>query len=150
MPGKKSKPEGTHLLDANVLLALAWPNHPFHRKARDWFAQSSSLGWSTCSLTETAFVRLSANPAVVLSPSRPLDCFLLLEAMKLHGRHSFLSDAKLRSAQLRKVLARCHGHQQVNDAFLLALAELHNAQLVTFDRRLTALASLPTTVLVLA
>lgn len=150
MPGKKSKPEHTHLLDVNALLALAWPNHPFHRKARDWFAQSNSIGWSTCSLTEAAFVRLSANPAVVLAPYRPLDCFLLLEAMKRHGRHSFLSGAKLRAEPLGKVLARCHGHQQVNDAFLVALAESHSAQLVTFDRRLTALASLPSTVLVLA
>ena len=150
MPGKKSKPHRRHLLDANALLALAWPNHPFHLKARDWFAESSPLGWSTCSLTEAAFVRLSANRTVVLSPCRPLDCFLLLEAMKLHGRYSFLSDAKLRSEHLRKVLARCHGHQQVNDAFLLALSELHNAQLVTFDKRLTALASRPGAVLVLA
>jgi predicted nucleic acid-binding protein len=31
----------------------------------------------------------------------------------------------------------------VNDAFLLALAELYDAQVVTFDRRLTALASRP-------
>jgi toxin-antitoxin system PIN domain toxin len=149
VPGKKSKPGRTHLLDANVLLALAWPNHPFHGKARDWFEQSKPIAWSTSALTEAAFVRLSANPAVVLSPCRPLDCFLLLEAMKLHGRHSFLSDAKLRPEQFRNVLARCHGHQQVNDAFLLALAELHHAQLVTFDKHLTAFASLSTRVLVL-
>jgi toxin-antitoxin system PIN domain toxin len=136
-------------LDVNVLLALAWPNHPFHETARDWFAQSSSIAWSTSSLTEVAFVRLSANPAVVLSPSRPLDSYLLLESMKLHGRHFFLSDANLRSEQLNKALARCHGHQQVNDVFLLALAESHSAQFVTFDRRLAALASQPATVLVL-
>ena len=67
MPGKKSKLEPTCLLDANVLLALAWPNHPFHHKSRDWFARQGSAGWGTCLLTEAAFVRLSANPVQPVS-----------------------------------------------------------------------------------
>lgn len=100
-------------------------------------------------MTEAAFLRLSANPVVVSFPRRPLECWLLLEAMKLHGRHSFLSDGKLRSPQQRAALERCHGHQQVNDALLVALAQSHQAQVVTFDQRLKALATEPATVEVL-
>jgi predicted nucleic acid-binding protein len=94
-------------------------------------------------------VRLSANPAVVSSPRRPLECLLLLEAMKLHGRHSFLSDAKLRRDLWRATLERCHGHQQVNDAFLVALAQSHGAHVITFDQHVKALATQPTVVEIL-
>ena len=138
-----------YLLDINLLLGLAWPNHPFHRKSRDWFSQHGKRGWASCLATESAFIRLSSNPGVVTSPRRPSECAALLEAMKAHGEHSFLSDTKLRRAKWRELLARCQGHQQVNDAFLLALASSHGATLVTFDRRLEALSLDPNTIQIL-
>lgn len=53
-----------YLLDANVLLALAWPNHLHHAAAHLWFAKNHKSGWATCPLTQLAFVRLSMQPAV--------------------------------------------------------------------------------------
>ena len=50
------------LLDVNVLLALAWPNHQFHSSARRWFADHEGA-WCTCVVTQLGFVRLSSNPA---------------------------------------------------------------------------------------
>ena len=50
-----------YLLDANVLLALAWPNHEFHETAHRWWTHSRKR-WATCALTELAFIRLSSNP----------------------------------------------------------------------------------------
>lgn len=51
------------LLDINVLLALAWPNHQNHAAAHGWFARESRHGWATCAFTQLGFVRPSSNPA---------------------------------------------------------------------------------------
>jgi predicted nucleic acid-binding protein len=64
-----------YLLDANVLIAMAWPNHPFHAHARTWFLQYAATGWATCGLTETAFICLSANPIVVGQARRPAEAW---------------------------------------------------------------------------
>ncbi len=138
-----------HLLDANVLLALAWPNHPFHLKSRQWFSRHAARGWATCLLTEAAFIRLSGNPAVVPLPRRPVEAARLLAELAQHGRHEFLTDAKIRTVPCADIVSGCHGHQQVNDAYLVALARSHKRRLVTFDRRLAALCPDPSSIEVL-
>jgi predicted nucleic acid-binding protein len=79
------------LADVNVLLALAWPNHQFHRPARSWFG-SRSGPWLTCALTELAFIRLSSNPAFTPHAKTPLEATLLLDAMTRHPDHAFLRE----------------------------------------------------------
>ncbi|MGH9896422.1 MAG: type II toxin-antitoxin system VapC family toxin, partial [bacterium] len=49
------------LLDFNVLVALAWPNHVHHQAAVKWFLTNQSGGWATSPLTESGFVRVSSN-----------------------------------------------------------------------------------------
>lgn len=134
------------LLDVNVLLALAWPNHPFHEISRAWFVRVAKPGWASCLLTEAAFMRLSGNPAVVPTAKPPIQCYRLLEEMKRFGHHRFLSDQRISAAKLMVAVERCLGHQQVNDALLVLLAEVNGALLVTLDRRLSPLASSPGTV----
>jgi len=56
------------LLDVNVLLALAWPNHVHHPAAHRWFAENHREGWATCPLTQMGFVRTVNQPAVVKIP----------------------------------------------------------------------------------
>ena len=51
------------LLDVNVLLALAWPNHQHHAASHRWFRREAGNGWAICALTQLAFIRLSSNPA---------------------------------------------------------------------------------------
>jgi hypothetical protein len=53
------------LLDVNVRLALAWPNHVHREAAHYAFAAIQAEGWDTCPHTELGFVRLSIQPAVV-------------------------------------------------------------------------------------
>ena len=61
-----------------------------------------------------------------------------------------MTTARLLDANvLDACLNRCLGHQQVNDAFLVALVESHGAHVATFDRRLAALARDPASVDVL-
>jgi uncharacterized protein len=131
------------LLDVNVLLGLAWPNHPFHEIARTWFSRFARKGWATCLLTASAFVRLSSNPTVIPGARPPTECLLLLRQLTKFGKHQFLSDKSLSARHLAAALARSLGHQQVNDAYLVALAAGHQARLITFDSRLSALAEQP-------
>jgi predicted nucleic acid-binding protein len=68
------------LLDVNVLLALAWPNHQFH-VASLRALQSRRDRWATCALTQLGFIRLSSNPAAIPTAKGPAEAAALLEAM---------------------------------------------------------------------
>ncbi len=132
----------TALLDANVLLALAWPNHPFHQRAA---ARISRRGvrWATCLLTQAAFVRLSSNPAVIPGAKTPMEAAGLLQELMSDRAHVFLEARGKKFGELNQLLRRCHGHNQVNDAFLIWLAMTRGATLLTFDKPLQHLSSTP-------
>ena len=123
------------LLDVNALVALAWPNHQFHQAVLARLERRPASFWATCALTQLAFVRLSSNPAVVgvkRTPSQVLD---LLSELVSDGRHSYLESLPALPdvvAHFRRLL----GHQQVTDAYLLAIAATNDAVLLTLDRRL--------------
>jgi toxin-antitoxin system PIN domain toxin len=130
----------TFLLDANVLLALAWPNHPFHNRAAARLAQRTRYRWATCLLTQAAFVRLSSNPSVVPNAKSPIEAGEMLKALLDHPAHIFLDAKRGRLPKLLELLKRCHGHNQVNDAFLIWVAVSCGARLLTFDAPLQHLA----------
>lgn len=131
------------LLDANVLLALAWPNHPFHHGAVARLARRERRRWATCLLTQAAFVRLSSNPAVIPSAKSPAEAGYLLGELIDDPNHVFLEAKSRQLARLQELLARCHGHNQVNDAFLIWLALSHGASVLTFDAPLRHLPPKP-------
>lgn len=118
------------LLDVNVLLALAWPNHQHHGRAHEWFFRESRHGWATCALTQLAFVRLSSNPSYTSVAVTPQVAATLLVTLVAHETHQFWNDLPPLSAD---VFARAVGHQQVTDAYLVRLAEHHAGRVVTFD-----------------
>lgn len=128
------------LLDVNVLLALAWPNHQFHAAATGRL-ESSRDRWATCALTQLGFIRLSSNPAVVTAPKTPAEAANLLAAMVKDPLHVYLRSlgAPCDEESIR-VLERILGSKQVTDAYLLRLARQHRAKLTTFDSKLRALA----------
>ena len=128
------------LLDANVLLALAWPNHPFHHRAVARLARRERRRWATCLLTQAAFVRLSSNPAVIPGAKTPAEAGAMLGRLIDDPNHVFLEAKSRQLARLQELLARCHGHNQVNDAFLIWLASSRGATVLTFDAPLRHLA----------
>ncbi|MDW8354449.1 MAG: PIN domain-containing protein [Bryobacterales bacterium] len=137
---RKAPSEPILLLDANVLLALAWPNHQFHDAALARLEPSRER-WATCALTELAFIRLSSNPAAVTHAKTPAEAVALLAAMTRDPRHVCLRSLEAPVAPaVARWLVRATGHTQITDAYLLALAESHRAVLLTFDARLSALA----------
>jgi uncharacterized protein len=126
------------LLDANVLLALAWPNHQHHVTATRWFETEASTGWATCALTELAFIRLSSNRAFSPYAVTPAKAAQLLSRLTAHHGHHYWPH--LPPADLAAIYASCTGHQQVNDAYLLAVASREAGRLVTFDARIAYIA----------
>lgn len=121
------------LLDINVLLALAWPNHQHHGAAHRWFAREAKHGWATCAFTQLGFIRLSSNPAYTSSAVSPAEAAALLEQLVAHPRHGFWESPAATSA---KIYAHALGHQQVNDAWLVEAARQAGGRLVTLDTRL--------------
>jgi uncharacterized protein len=119
----------------NVLLAIAWPNHQFHAPATLLLYAKSR--WATCALTQLGFIRLSSNPAAIPSAKSPEEARSLLARLVTDSLHIYLDSLPApASDDWREAFGKLIGHQQVTDAYLLRLAAVHNAVLVTFDRRL--------------
>ncbi len=123
------------LLDVNALIALAWPNHQFHGAVTQRLERRTAPRWASCALTQLGLVRLSSNPSVVgvrKSPSQALD---LLSRLTADARHVYLTTLPSLPESARH-FQRLIGHQQVTDAYLVAIAEANDAMLLTLDQRL--------------
>ena len=125
------------LLDVNVLLALAWPNHQFHHQARRWFIDRAPSEWNTCAITQLGFIRLSANPAFSGQARTPEEAASLLAAMTARPVHRYLADLPppSGSGSLWRGVA---GYRQTTDVYLAFVARTHGTKLATFDRKMTA------------
>jgi toxin-antitoxin system PIN domain toxin len=120
------------LLDINVLIALAWPNHVHHREAQIWFEKRGASRFRTCPITQSGFVRISSNPAFSPQAVTPGEALALLDHIKRLPGHAFWpDDISLTDALAGKTLT---GHRQVTDTSLLALATAHGGVLASLDR----------------
>lgn len=135
------------LLDTNVLLALAWPNHQHHAVAHDWFRSESRHGWATCAVTQLGFVRLSSNRAYTAAAVSPQEAAQLLQELLTDKRHIFWPSPP---ASRANIYFRSLGHQQVNDAYLVEVAKRRRGRLVTLDTRLPVHAEEESLVFVIA
>lgn len=125
------------LLDVNALVALAWDSHVHHARVRGWFAANSATGWATCPITESGFVRVSANPKILPSAIGVDAARGVLSALRAANGHRFLADdVSLTDSDVPAM----SGHRQVADAHLLTLARRRGLRLVTFDAALVTLA----------
>ncbi len=127
---------GPYLLDANVLIALAWPEHVSHATAQRWFARSADQGWATCPLTQIAFVRVLSNPQFSVRALAPQAALDLLKANIKHPGHAFWADS-IRLDDAVRGLPRVAGHRQIADAYLVGLASRREGRLATLDHRLS-------------
>ena len=127
------------LLDVNVLVALAWPNHVHHIQAHKWFSARIPRGWATCSIVELGFVRVSSNARAVPAAVSPQEAAALLQRITALPGHQFWAD-DIRFAEAPEVArSRVIGHQQVTDSHLVGLAIRHGGRLATFDAGVRAL-----------
>ena len=124
------------LLDINVLIALSWPIHPFHSAATRRMNRSRER-WATCAITQLGFIRISSTASANPSPKAPAEAAALLSIVTRDSLHVYL---KSLAPPATAWMQRAHGANQVTDAYLLALAERHDATFLTFDTKLKALA----------
>jgi toxin-antitoxin system PIN domain toxin len=132
MPSSEARPL---LLDVNALLALAWPNHQFHAAITARLEERPTPRWATCALTQLGFVRLSSNPTIVEVRKTPAEAVALLAELTRDQKHVYLETLPApahAASSFRHIL----GHQQVTDAYLLAVAGANGATLLTLDRRI--------------
>ncbi|HWH97831.1 MAG TPA: TA system VapC family ribonuclease toxin [Pseudolysinimonas sp.] len=125
-------PTEPHLLDLNVLIALAWPQHVHHERVHAWFATLTTT-WMTTPITELGFVRLSTNPSVVTHRVSMNDALAMLAAMRGVPGHAYLQDTSTLAAPVIS-LAALATSRQVTDAHLVNLAAASGARLATLDR----------------
>ena len=126
-----------YLLDVNVLIALTWPRHVHHSLTQGWFAKHRKFGFRTCPLTQAGFVRINSNPKFHVEAVAPVTAPLLLEKIVSLEEHAFWPDDLTLHQALRSG-GTILGHNQVVDAYLLALAGSKGGIAATLDRGLYA------------
>lgn len=129
----------TWLLDVNVLLALAWPNHVHHARSHRWFRSIEGELWATCPTTQTGFVRVSSNRRALPYARTPLEALALLRSIvSLPGHEFWADDVDLTALDWLESVPLV-GHLQLSDLRLVALARRRAGSVVTFDRGVRAL-----------
>lgn len=121
------------LLDVNVLIALLDSDHVDHERVRQWVGAEIVHGWASCAITQNGFVRIISQPRYP-SPVSPAHAISRLARAAATEHHeywpcsvSLLDDELIDHSQL-------HGHRQVTDAYLLALATANGGRFATLDQ----------------
>src|ERR1700676_3745912 len=124
----------TALLDVNILISLAWPEHRQHTVTRAWFSKNRAKGWATCPLVQAGFVRILSNPAF---SSHAVSVQEAVEALRISlqdDAHRFWPDSISFPDAIRQLEHPLTGHQQTTDAYLIALAIKNRGKLATLAR----------------
>lgn len=123
------------LLDVNVWIALFDDAH-FHNAQALALFQQPKLKIATCALTENGVLRVMNLPGYAkrAPPGFELVRQKLLLACADVDHAFWPCSVSLRSEGILN-WARIMGHNQITDAYLLALAVHHGGALATFDQR---------------
>jgi toxin-antitoxin system PIN domain toxin len=118
----------THLLDVNTLIALIWPSHVHHSKAKAWrIGKSLAL----CPISELGFIRISTNPTGQFNSSMP-DARQALQDFIREEKPQFIPcDAHGLDGTAAPSSAKS------TDWYLANLAAKYNARLATLDASLS-------------
>ena len=119
------------LLDLNVLIALATPDHSLNTRAAEWFRNGHRF--ATCPITQGALFRFHLRAGVDATAE---SAKLLLKSISSLPRHEFWPDDVPYLEIPTKGIA---GHRQVTDAYLVLLARKHGGSVATMDEALAAL-----------
>ena len=120
------------LLDVNVLIALADPDHVHHERAHAWASHGLANGWASCAITENGFVRILSQPAYPRAFTVAAAVGLLRSARAVSGHQFWPSNVSLADPEILDATSLL-GHRLITDAYLLALAVRHDSALVTLD-----------------
>ena len=127
------------LLDVNVLVALFWRTHIHHQAANQWLMENRHAGLRTCPITQAGFVRITSHPRYSGDRMTVTEAQTALNSLLIQPEHQFWPDT-LQLAEAIRHTGPISGHQQITDAYLVALAIANGGRLATFDRAPLALA----------
>lgn len=127
------------LLDVNVLIALHTPSHASFRLAQRWFHSKGADNFSTCAITQSGFIRISAQIALEENVGFE-EAKIALNALIAQPGHALSPIDIGYLAATASFGSRIHGHRQITDAYLLGLALHHYGKLATLDRAILHLA----------
>lgn len=125
------------LLDVNVWIALFDESHVHNQRAKALF-DNPGLKIASCPLTENSVIRIASMPGIRRVPNASLmQVRQLMQQVIAEVDHEFWpADASLITDDLLD-WTRIFGHNQIADAYLLALAVRHNGALASFDQRIS-------------
>lgn len=116
-----------YLLDASVIIALAFPEHVAHDLTSRWFSRHEA---AVCPIGEGVLVRFAVREG-----ESATDVRAVVDALRRSPRVEFWAD-DLSFAEVD--LSGVRGHKQVTDTYLVALAVHHGGRLATLDTALAA------------
>jgi toxin-antitoxin system PIN domain toxin len=123
------------LLDVNVWLALFDERHAHHATACKLLA-SPQVKIATCPLTENGVFRILSMPSYFLGRLTFQQIRETLQLVCAQVDHEFWpDDLSLRTDDVLE-WSRMTGHNQITDAYLLALAVKHGGSLASFDQKI--------------
>jgi hypothetical protein len=111
-----------HLLDVNLLLALAWESHIHHATADAWLSGKQIV---LCPITELGFIRISTHKKVM--------AVSMADARKALEKFIAENKACKIPADLDALDSHPADSDEVTDHYLADLAAKHGLKLATFD-----------------
>ncbi|MEJ8838331.1 TA system VapC family ribonuclease toxin [Ramlibacter sp. AN1133] len=124
------------LLDVNVLIALLDDAHVFSRRANEWL-DAAPRRIATCPIVENGVIRIMSAPAYSVSHrATPEQIADGLRSLTEAVDHEFWADDVSMLDETLVDFSRLHGHRQVTDAYLLALAVRRGGVIASFDTAL--------------
>jgi toxin-antitoxin system PIN domain toxin len=123
------------LLDVNVLIALMDEQHIHHSRVMQWFSRSKDLRFATCAITQMGFVRVISQ-ATYLNPIGLSQAFQAISRLASSPGHVWWPQHLQIHDKTVFDHSRIHGHRQLTDLMLLALAVQNKGRLVTLDAKL--------------
>jgi toxin-antitoxin system PIN domain toxin len=137
------------LPDINVWIALASERHVHHGRARAWFEATGEAAAAFCRVTQMGFVRLLTNARVmgddVLSQRQAWNVY---EQLARDHRVIFaLEPPNIEPIWKRLTQSGFPATGLWTDAYIAALALLHNFRVISFDRGFGEIAGLDAVIL---
>ena len=140
MPREVREPDARYLaskrllLDVNVWVALFDDAHVASGRANE-LINTPQIAIATCPLTENAVIRVLNLPSYGKRGALGIQLVRsqLTKACAELDHEFWPDDISLRDDSIID-FSRVHGHNQITDLYLLALAARHGGTLVTFDQ----------------
>jgi predicted nucleic acid-binding protein len=123
-----------------MLIAIHHPGHEYYQRAQEWFAKQRKVGWATCPITESGFIRITQQPAfpshfiTIRQAAETLQDTIAQNSVAYHFWPETTSVCQLLAEAPNRM-----GHRQITDYYLLKFCELYGGRLATLDSRITAL-----------